>query len=897
MSERESSKWHRYLRFWRPNVAADVDDEIAFHVDARTSELVDAGIDRAEARRRALTEFGDVERARSVLRSMDEQHETQSRRHELFIDLWQDVRIASRSLARAPGFVAVVTLTLALGIGLNAAVYSLVDAYLFRPKPVANGKDLVVLAQTDAALSAPHELSYPNYKDYRADTSIFRSLTAYSVNSLNISGGRGADRIWVEESSADYFNTLGVKPLLGRLWQPGDDDGELAHPYIVLSYKFWQSHFGGSASVIGDTIRVNNHPATIIGVTPAGFQGVDPLIEMDAFTLLNQSWPSYGAVLQDRASSIVNVFGLLRPGLSLAAARHAVKTKAATLERLYPEANRNVGVKLVPETHARPNIAVSANVPVIAMAFMLLVLAVLVIACANVASLLLARATTQFKEQAIRSALGASQWRLARRVIIECLLLAIAGGIGALGLATAAVRALATIRVASDVPLRWAIGVDGRVMMYTLGVIVATALLAATAPVLALRRTNLTDALKAGGRGSSGAHQRVRSFLVVAQLAVCVTIVVSAALFARSAANASKINVGFKIDHVLMATAQLGIQGYDSVRGKQFERDVESRVAQLPGVRAVALSRYTPFGYNNDIEYVLPEVPLAPVPENGIGCFNNIVTPSYFQTMSLPIVAGRGFEASDDERARKVAVVTQALARRIWPGQSALGKRFRMSKDGPLIEIVGISGDIQYFSIGESPKPFFFRPYAQTYRSSFTLDVRTAGDPTALINPVRNTIKAMDPTLPVFDIRSMDDHIRNGRALLGVRVGAWFAAVFGGLALLLASVGLYGLISYSVEQRTREIGIRVALGARTSSVMRLVLRQGILVATIGVVVGLGLTLLVTRLLATILYGVAPHDPAILVTVAVTLAGVAMLASFVPARRATRVDPLTALRAD
>jgi len=300
MEQSSADKWHRYLRFWRTNVGADVDDEIAFHVDARTGELVDAGVDRAEARRRALAEFGDVERARSVLRSMDEQHETQSRRHELFIDLWQDVRIATRSLARAPGFVAVVTLTLALGIGLNAAVYSLVDAYLFRPKPVANGKDLVVLAQTDAALSAPHELSYPNYKDYRADTSIFRSLAAYSVNSLNISGGRGADRIWVEESTADYFNTLGVKPLLGRLWQPGDDDGELAHPYIVLSYKFWQSHFGGSASVIGDTIRVNNHPATIIGVTPAGFQGVDPLIEMDAFTLLNQSWPSYGAVLRSR---------------------------------------------------------------------------------------------------------------------------------------------------------------------------------------------------------------------------------------------------------------------------------------------------------------------------------------------------------------------------------------------------------------------------------------------------------------------------------------------------------------------------------------------------------------------------------------------------------------------
>jgi predicted permease len=897
MERSSSAKWHRYLRFWRADVGADVDDEIAFHVDARTNELIDAGVDGSEARRRALAEFGDVERARAVLRAMDERHETQAHRNELFIDLWQDVRVAARSLGRSPGFVGVITLTLALGIGLNAAVYSLVDAYLFRPKAVANGKELVVLAQIDAALAAPHELSYPNYKDYRADTSIFRSLTAYAINNVNLSGERGADRIWVEETTANYFTTLGVKPLLGRLWQPGDDDGELVHPYVVLSYKFWQSRYGGRQAVIGDTIRMNNHPATIIGVAPPEFHGVDPLLDMDAFTLLNQTWPAYGAALQDRGSSMFNVIGLLRPGLSLGAARQAVNARAAALERRYPEANRNVSVKLVPETHARPNITVSTNVPVIAMAFMLLVLAVLAIACANVASLLLARATAQFKEQAIRAALGASQWRLARRVVIECVLLATVGGIGALVLAKVAVHALATIRVASDVPIRWAIGVDGRVMAYTLVVILMTALFAATTPILALRRTNLTEALKSGGRGSSGAHQRVRSFLVIAQLAVCVLIVVCAALFARSAGNASKINVGFTIDHVLMATAQLGLQGYDSVRGKQFEREAERRIAALPGVRAVALSRYTPFGYNNDIEYVFPEVASAPVPENGIGCFNNIVTPTYFQTLSLPIVAGRGFDAHDDEHAPLVAVVTQAFARRIWPGQSPLGKRFRIGKDAPPLEIVGVSGDIQYFSIGEAPKPFFFRPYAQWYRPTFTLAIRTAGDPVSLVNPVRGVIKAMDPTLPLFDVRSMEDHIRNGRALLGVRIGAWFAAVFGALALLLASVGLYGLISYSVEQRTREIGIRVALGARTATVLGLVLGEGMVIALAGVVVGLGVTMVVTQFLRSILYGVAPRDPVIFVTVAVTLGGVAALASLVPARRATRVDPLTALRAD
>jgi predicted permease len=897
MSRQPSPKWHRYLRFWKTNVAADVDAEIAFHIEARTDELVHDGQSRTEAHKLALGEFGDVDRARDTLRTMDEQYVATSRRQELFTDLWQDVRIALRSLSRAPGFVVVVALTLSLGIGLNSAVYSIVDAYLFRPMPVANGPDLVILAQTDAALAQPHELSYPNYKDYRSDTTIFRDLLAYDINSANLSSGRGAERIWMEEATANYFTVLGVKPFLGRFYRPDEDNGELAHPVIVLSYALWQSHFGGNPAVVGDTIRINNHPITIIGVTPPEFHGVDPLLEMSAFTPLNQTWPTFGS-LTDRAGVSFNVVGTLARGVSLAAARQAVRAKAKSLEKEYPEANRNVDVVLVPETHARPNITVSTNVPTIAGAFMLLVLLVLGIACANVASLLLARASVQFKEQAIRSALGASQWRLARRVLIECLLLALAGGAGAILLAEASVHALSSIRVAADVPIRWTMTVDRRVMSFTLLIIAATGCIAAIAPVLAFRRVNLTDALKSGARGSGGAfHQRLRAVLVAGQIAVCVVIVVCAALFARSTGNASRINVGFRTDNVLMATAQLGTQGYDSIRGKQFEREIERRVAALPGVQSASLARYTPFGYNNDIEYVLPEVAPIKVPENGIGCFNNVVSPAYFATMGIPIVEGRGFGLHDDENAPKVAVVTQAFARKVWPGQSAVGKRFRFSKNGPLLEIVGVSGDIQYFSIGEVPKPFFFRPYAQWYRSSFTLNIHTSADPVALVNQVRATFNALDPSLPVFDVRSLRDHIGNGRALLGNRMGAWFSALFGLLALALASVGVYGLVSYSVAQRTREIGIRVALGAQRFAVLGLVVGQGLKIAIAGVLLGIVLTAFVTRLLSKLLYGVAPHDPVIFAGVAVALALIGVTASVLPARRATRVDPLKALRAE
>lgn len=892
----DTPKWHRYLRFWRANVAADVDAEIAFHVDARAQEFVDAGASPEDARRQAVAEFGDVERARQTLRMMDEQHIAGVRRGAAFTDVWHDVRVAIRSLRRSPGFVAVVSITLALGIGLNSVVYSLVDAFLFRPMPVANGKDLIVLGQTEAAMAAPHEMSYPNFKDYRADTSIFRSLAAYTINSVNLSAGGSAQRIWIEEGTANYFTTLGVTPFLGRLYQPGEDDGEMAHPVVVLSHAFWQSYFGGNPGVIGDTIRLNNRISTIIGVAPPAFRGVDPLLEMSAFTPINQTWPTFGNSLNDRGNSAFNVFGTLRKGLSMESAREAIRAKAKVLEQAYPETNKNVGVVLAKQTQTRPNITVSQNVPMIAAAFMSLVLLVLAIACANVASLLLARATAQHKEHAIRAALGASRWRLARRVAIECLLLASLGGAGAVALSYVAVKALRGVRVAADVPIRWDIAIDGRVMAFTLMIVVITALLAALAPVLAGRKTNLSDVLKSGARGTASVtHQRVRAALVVAQIAVCVVIVVCAALFARSTDNALRINPGYRTDHLLMASAQLGLQGYDSLRGKQFERELIRRLEQVPGVNSAALARYTPFGYNNNIDYVIPEVTTAKLPENGVGCFNNIVTPEYFATWGLPILEGRGFSTTDDENAPRVAVVTRAFARRVWPDQPALGKRFKIGKDGPAIQVVGVSGDIQYFSIGETPKPFFFRPYAQNYRSSFTVTVHTAVDPASLANQLRATISSLDPTLPIFDVRTFDDHVRNGRALLGTRMGAWFAAVFGALALVLASVGVYGVISYSVAQRRREIGIRVALGAQASEVVALVVRQGLRMAVVGTVFGLALTLAVTQVLTKLLYGVAPRDPIILGGVALSLALVGAMASLLPARRAASVDPLVALR--
>ena len=899
MSAGDTPKWHRYLRFWRSNVTADVDAELAFHVEARTQELCDAGVDRTAARGRAIAEFGDVERTRQTLRAMDERHLTRVRRADVVADLLRDVRIAARGLRRSPALVAVVSLTFALGIGVTTAIYSLVDAFLFRPLPGAHGAELVALGRTDADIPLPHVLSFPDFRDYRADTATFASLMAFTSRVATLDNARGADRLWIDEGTANYFSTLGLRPLLGRTFLPGDDDGVLAHPNVVLTYKAWQAHFAGDSSLIGRVIRINDHPMTVIGVTPPEFHGVLSVLDVDGVVCVNQLWPASPKVLEDRRAFNMNVVGRLRPGVSLDRARRAVALEAKRLERAYPTTNKNVGVVLVEERYSRPSISVSSMMPALAAIFMTLVILVLAVACANVASLLLSRVVGRSRELAIRTAIGASQWRIVRQVMVECGLLALLGGLGAVAVAAVAIRAIASIHIATDLPIRWGVELDARVLGFTAVVTLLAAVATGLAPGLAARKRNLSGLLRSSaGNAGVRSQQRLRSALVAGQIAVSVVVLVCAGLFVRSSSTMSRMPLGFRTDHLLLVSTDLPAQRYDSAQGRALYRELVRRVESLPGVRSVGLTRFLPFGFDRDNLSVVPIASAVQVPANGFSYFTNVVTARYFDALGIPLLQGRDFTDRDDMRAPRVAIVNDAFARALWPGQPAVGKQFHIDGgSGPVLEIVGVVRGMQDLIPGETPKPYVFVPFDQSYRGEMTLVVHAPGNPLSLAPAIRSAVAALDTSLPLFDVRTMDEHLRNGQAFLFTRIGTAFASVFGLLALVLAMIGVYGVVSYAVAQRTREIGVRVALGATLPGILGLVVRHGLRLAWSGVAVGIVVSFAVTGVLASILYGVKPHDPLVLGGVAALLTAIAIVASFAPARRATRIDPITALRGE
>ncbi|HKW47470.1 MAG TPA: ABC transporter permease [Gemmatimonadaceae bacterium] len=894
----DSAKWYRYLRFWRPNVAADVDDELAFHIDARTEELSKCGMPRSAARAQALREFGDMERTRVTLRAMDEHYAAVERRVHVVADLSRDVRVALRGLARAPGLVVVVGLTFALGIGVTTAIYSVVDAYMFRPLPGVHGADLVVLGRTDKDIPQPHDLSYADARDYRSDTAVFADLAIYTTRTIELNSERGVERLWVDEGSANYFSVLGLRPLLGRTFATGEDAGVMSHPLIVLTYKAWQARFAGDSSVVGRVIRVNDHPVTVIGVMPPEFHGVRPLLDLDGVICVNQVWPAT-ANLDDRASFGMSAVAVLRHGVSLSRAREAVRLDARRLEHEYPTTNKNVGVVLVPERYSRPSVAISSLTPALAAVFMTLVMLVLLVACANVASLLLARVVVRSRELAIRAAIGASQWRLVRHILVECGVLAVIGGLGALAVADASIRALDAIHLATDIPMRWGLELNGRLVLFTTLATILAAVIAGLAPAAAARRRNLNELLKSSAGNSALANQqRLRSMLVVGQIAVSVVVLVAAGLFARSAANASRMTLGFRSDHLLMMSTALRPQSHDSTSGRQFYGELVRRAAAVPGVRSAALAAFVPFGYNLEDVNVFPIASSVNVPANGFSYFTNVVGGGYFDAMDIPVLQGRVFNVRDDERAPRVVVVNDAAARALWPGESAIGKRMHLGgAAGPLVEVVGVVRGMQVLFPGEAPKPYVFQPFGQVYRSEMTLMVHTAQEPTSLVSSLRAIFTSLDATTPVFDVRSMEEHLHNGPAFLFTRLGSAFSGVFGLLALVLASIGVYGVVSYSVAQRTREIGVRVALGARLTTILRLVVGQGMRLAWIGTGVGLLLSLATTGVLSSILFGVAPRDPLVLGGVIATLLLIAGMACLVPAWRATRIDPLIAIRSE
>ncbi|MBI2947048.1 MAG: ABC transporter permease, partial [Verrucomicrobia bacterium] len=791
-------------------------------------------------------------------------------------------------------------LTLALGISANTTIFSIISAFFFEPLPVKDPNRLVLVLQKSAIWKMPHGQSWLDFQDYRERVAAFEDVIATFMSPVHLSApGQEPERAWVEATSANYFSMLGVEPALGRFFQRGEAEKPGADPFIILSHAYWTRKFGADPTVIGKTIHVNGHPFTVIGITPEKFLSAQWSIGVHAFvpaTMLGQVYAGGDGMLRQRGSPAFKVFARLKPGATLAEARTEVSVVAKQLAQDYPQEHKEAVVSVVPERHCRPEPSFSEFIPLASSVFMIMVGLVLLIACANVANLMFSRALVRQKEMSIRTAIGASRWRLIRQLLVESVVLALAAGAVGLVLASWAGALMSGFSPAGDIPIQTEHRYDWRVSAFTFLLSVAAGIVTGLAPALRATKLDLQAALKEGGAVLGSTRHFFRNALVISQVAICLIVLVAGGLFVRSLQQVAGMKLGFRTDHLLMASLDLGLQGYNDERGKQFCRQLLDGVQALPGVRSAALAQTVPFDYGFQIASIAAEEK----PVNDTDSFSavhfNRIDPEYVKTMGVTLLRGRGFTRQDNESAPKAALVNARLAERFWPGQEALGKRFRWNVGGDLWEVVGVVQTGKYVMLGEEPRPFFFVPLAQNYVSPLTLHLSTANDPNALAGAVRKVLQDLDSHLPIYNVRTMEEHLRNSAfAMMPLRMGATLAGVQGLLGLILALMGLYGVVSYVVSQRTREIGIRLALGARKLAIFRLVVRDGLRLTLWGIAFGLTGALGVAGILRKILYGLTPAAAPIVVAVVLLLAAVALLACYLPARRATKVDPMVALR--
>jgi predicted permease len=813
--------------------------------------------------------------------------------------MFQDLRYGALALMKRPGFTLVAALTLALGIGANTAIFSVVNAYLFKPLPVREPGRLVVLASEDQRSEEPHGTSYLNYADIRNQRDVFTDVIAYvpDIVSLNVDGE--AERGMIELVSGNYFAMLGVEAAHGRVFAPDEGQTIGSSPVIVLSHGYWERRFGGDVSAIGKTVKVNGQSFTIVGVAPESFPGTEPILTVDAYAPLMmkaQLHQNQQDTFTQRGLESFRVMGRLADGVSVTQAGAAMDSLARDIARQYPDVFKELSFPVVPETKARPSISASTFVPRIAAILMTLTWLILLIACANVSNLMLSRAATREKEMAIRGALGASRFRLIRLLLGESALIGLLGGLAGMIIALWATDLLSSVRMATDNPVRFEARPDWRVFLFLLGAALGAGAIAGLVPAFRSSYLDLGSALKEGGRDSAsgaGSH-RLRNVLVVSQVAASLLLLVCAGLFLRSLHAAQRIDLGFRRDNVLMFSVDTELQSYDPRRGRQFYRQLLDRLNELPQVRSAGLGTHKSLvGWVPTTEVFLPERGETAIGDS-VNVLTNRVSAGYFETLNIPVLEGRAFTLRDDEEAPRVAVINETMARAYWPGQNAIGRQLRLERGGPPVEIVGVVANSKYGSIGEEPRPCLYLPFAQNYQSASILYLHTVGDPAAVAAAARQVVSALDQGMPVYDLKTMNTHL-SGIALLFVRVGASLVGVFGLLGLLLAVVGLYGVISHSVSQRAREIGVRIALGAQTGDVLRMVLKQGIILTLAGIAAGLGAAFAVTRLMRSLLYGVSATDPMTFIVIPLLLTFVAMMACWIPARRAAKVEPMAALR--
>ncbi|MFN7943776.1 MAG: ABC transporter permease [Blastocatellia bacterium] len=811
--------------------------------------------------------------------------------------LWHDLRYGARMLWRQPGFTLVAVVTLALGIGANSTIFSFVNAALLKPLPVTRPAELVTLYTGDFSGQLYGTSSYPDYLDLRERADVLEGLLAFWQQSVMPgAAGEAQEPLNAEIVTGNYFAVLGVTPSSGRAFLPEEDRAASPQPVVVLSHRCWQRRFGGAPDLIGKPVLLNQQSYIVIGIAPPAFTGITRGMPTDVWLpmALTPRISPGSDLLNNRGARALGLMGRLKPGVTLAQARAQFATLAQQQRAAWPEQWTNLqgqtrSLTALPESEARipPQARAQAlGVTGLVLAVLGLVLAV---ACANLAGMLLARATTRRKEIAVRLALGATRWQLMQQLMVESLLLAVAGG--ALGLL---VNWWATDLISGFLPpLGLNLSPDARVLLFTLAVTLSTSLAFGLAPALQATRVELVGALKDEGSTLRYRRSRLRSGLVVAQIAVSVLLLIGAGLFLRSLLKASAIDTGFNQKNLLLLVVQF--QGVQQAQGLELFRQMQERLRALPGVQAVSLVDQAGLDFDGLRRSVTIEGYQRRSGED-MELYSNAVGPHYFQTMEIPLLRGRDFNEQDRSGQPGVVIINETLARRYFPGQEALGRRLSLSgAAGPWLEIIGIARDGKYISPFEEPRPFFSLPLLQHYQPGGTLLVRTQNDPQQLLETARRELLRLDDNLYISNATTMTEHL--GLALLPLRLGSLAAALFGLVALLLASLGIYGVVAYFVALQSREIGVRLALGAHRRDILQLVFRQGLRITFGGIALGLLASFALTRLLASYLYGVSALDVLTFVGVAVLLTVVALLACWIPARRATKVDPLVALRCE
>jgi len=895
--------------FRKKRAERDLDDEIRFYIETLTQQGIAAGLSEQEARRAARLELGSVDSVKEAVRDV--------RTGAMMERIWQDLRYAVRALGNKPGFTTAAVLVLALGLGANSAVFSLINAFLLKPLAVSKPKELVGLYSRDTKHPDSYRaFSYPNYVDIRDNNPVFSSLLAHNLVMVGLKEGDNTRRTFADIVSSNYFSTLGVPLLMGRTFSINDEKSGSALT-VIASYSFWQ-RTGEDPRILGKQLRINGRLFTVIGVTPEGFTGTTALVSpemfvpLGAYNLVMNDFENHGKPLAARDNGNLIVIGRLKPDITQQMADAKLSVLASQMEKAFPAENKDQMLLVRPLSRMNVTTNPTDDSELRAPAFLLLSLAgvVLLIASLNLANMMMAKGAVRRKEIAIRLAIGGSRRRIVQQLVTEGLVLATLGGAAGLFAAswstTLLMRSLDRV---APIDLVYNAAPDIRVLAVTLAFCVLSTVVFGLFPAWKLSNPDTWLDLKENtGEDLSGRSRRLFSrgnVLVIAQLSLSLMMLAAAGLFVHSAVSAANIQPGFSLDNEVLAEVDASLINYDEARGRRTYSALQDRLRQIPGVQSVAMAATVPFGTMHMEKGIRPSGVAASKEHPPVDATFNFVTDDYFRTLAIPLLRGRPFTAAEDLPQSKshVAILDQLAADNLWPGGNAVGKHIRLDEASPgqtgICEVVGVVGNVRENILGGKAEPHVYIPFGQQYQGDMQIHLKiAAGGPETgrrMLKTIRHDIRATDEQLPLLSLNTMRGHLESGIEIWVVRTGAHMLEIFGGVALFLAVIGLYAVNAYTVARRTREIGIRMALGSDASSTLRMILREGLRVTAIGVGIGLLLAIGIGRLLAGFLYEVPSIDPVVLAAAAVMLAVVALFACYLPARKASHVDPMIALR--